>query len=73
MKCGYKFNKDGVLVQIVCNDNKQWFRRESEGGGFGAWKSIFAPTISCGVLHQSGMPSIALSPLSKEPSGVPQR
>jgi len=73
MKCGYKFTQGGALVQIVCNDNKSWYRRESLGGGFGGWKAILAPSISCGVLHQTGVASIALSPLSQEPANVPQR
>jgi hypothetical protein len=73
MKYGYKFNQNGALVQIVCNDNKQWYRRESAGGGFGNWVAIFPPSISCGVLHQTGIASIALSPLAKEPANVPQR
>jgi len=73
MKCGYKYNQGKTLVQIVCNDNKTWYRRESTGGGFGGWREIFPPSISCGCLQLAGGVSIAMSPLSQEPLNVPQR
>ena len=73
MKCGYKYQQDGKLTQLVCNDNKQWYRRSSVGGGFSAWVAIFPPIIRCGRLEVGNGVSVALSPLSQEPPHVPQR
>jgi hypothetical protein len=54
MKCGYSARKGVALIQIVCNDNKNWWRRESFGGGFGAWMAIVPPVIINDCLRQGG-------------------
>jgi hypothetical protein len=72
MKCGYSAKNEGLMIQIVCNDNKNWFRRESLGGGFGEWLSIKPPTIINDCLSVEGK-QLMLTRLRVEPFSVPQR
>ena len=72
MKCGYSAKQGGALIQIVCNNNKNWYRRESLGGGFGVWVAIMPPTIVNDCLKQ-GDRFLALTRLRVEPFNVPQR
>jgi hypothetical protein len=71
MKCGYRYIHKGVSVQIVCNDNKKWYRREAlNGDDFGAWKAITAPTVIRGQLKTSeGI--IFVTSLVRQPDSVP--
>lgn len=73
MKCGYKYTQAGTMTQLVCNDNKNWYRRVSLGGGFGAWIAIHPPIIQCGCVLLGNGVSIALSPLNQEPQHLPQK
>lgn len=71
MKCGYSVRQRPV-AQIVCNDNKSWYRRDWAGSGYGAWQRINPPVIINDCLQQ-GREILPLKRLRVEPFNVPQR
>jgi len=55
VRCGYKYvNEDGTHVHLVCNRNKQWWRREFAPREPARWQKISPPTIIDGHLRQGG-------------------
>ena len=52
MKAAYKYQVHGVRYQICCNDNGNWYRRNTSlnGGDYTPWQKIPAPRITGGCL-----------------------
>ena len=73
MKCGYGVRLGGNrIVQLVCNNNNNWYQRESQGGGFREWAVMSPPTIINDYWKLDGV-MVGLTRLKIEPFNVPQK
>jgi hypothetical protein len=74
MKAGYKYNIAGTRYQIACNDNDNWYQRNTnmQGKEYLPWKPCKAPIITRGMMKANHGRLIRVENLTHEPFDLPK-